>query len=204
THFEPRPMSFFSLCCAIRLALRLAALGVMLALPTTAMAQTSGSAVVRELVEPVFHSLKSDRVNVRRGPGLQYPIVWVFRRVGMPVEVIREFDNWWQVRDSEGDEGWVFKGLVTRRRTALVMGWPVKQTATAEASAPSPADRNAPIPIRIEADPASGVVAYVEAGTIAAIQRCDGRWCRVFIEPYEGWIAQRRLWGVHPQEVVTP
>ncbi|MEO0617823.1 MAG: SH3 domain-containing protein [Pseudomonadota bacterium] len=179
--------------------------------PHAAVAQSSGSAVVRELAEPVFHSLKSDRVNVRRGPGLQYPIVWVFRRVGMPVEVIREFDNWWQVRDSEGDEGWVFKGLVTRRRTALVMPWPANASAPNTASVaasgapvPTAADRNAPIPIRIEADPASGVVAYVEAGTIAAIQRCDGRWCRVFIEPYEGWIAQQRLWGVHPREIVRP
>ena len=56
---------------------------------------------------PRFVSLKSDRVNLRQGPGTEYPTAWVFRRAGLPVEVIKEFEGWRQVRDAEGTTGWV-------------------------------------------------------------------------------------------------
>ena len=36
---------------------------------------------------PHFASLRADRVNVRTGPGVRYPIVWVFVRQGLPVEI---------------------------------------------------------------------------------------------------------------------
>ena len=39
---------------------------------------------------PRFVSLKSDKVNVRRGPSADQAIVWVFSRAGLPVEVIAE------------------------------------------------------------------------------------------------------------------
>jgi SH3-like domain-containing protein len=50
------------------------------------------------LAVPRFVSLKADRVNLRQGPGNEYPIAWVFRRVGLPVEVVKEFESWRQVR----------------------------------------------------------------------------------------------------------
>ena len=195
-----------------------AALAALLAtgthpLPAVAQSGANGgsSAVVKLLDPPRFHSLKSDRVNVRRGPGLKFPIVWVFRRVGMPVEVIREFDNWWQVRDSEGAEGWVYKGLLARRRTALLMPWQEGQSGTAttgttEASAGAGADGAParPLELRDTPDRNAGIVAYAEPGTIANVRECDGRWCRIVIEPFEGWIEQRRLWGVYAREAIRP
>src|SRR5262245_3148556 len=54
---------------------------------------------------PRFVSLKSDRVNMRSGPGTEYPMQWVYRRAGLPVEVIREFEAWRQVRDADGTTG---------------------------------------------------------------------------------------------------
>ena len=51
---------------------------------------------------PRFVSLKSDRVNMRKGPGTDYPTAWVYRRAGLPLEVIKEFEGWRQVRDADG------------------------------------------------------------------------------------------------------
>ena len=42
---------------------------------------------------PRFVSLKSDKVNVRKGPSTDQAIVWVFNRAGLPVEVIAESDT---------------------------------------------------------------------------------------------------------------
>ncbi len=157
-----------------------------------AFAQSAEPAVVKQLEQPRFHSLKSDRVNVRRGPGLKHPVTWVFRRVGMPVEVIREFENWWQIRDSEGAQGWVYKGLLARRRTALLVPWKQKD-----------ADQGS-VALRVKSDASSTVIAFAEPGTIANVRECDGRWCRVIIDPYEGWIEQRQLWGVYEKEAIRP
>ena len=72
---------------------------------------------------PRFVSLKSDKVNVRKGPTTDQSIVWVFSRAGLPVEVIAESDNWRRVRDSEGADGWVFHSLLSARRTVLITPW---------------------------------------------------------------------------------
>src|SRR5262245_58248264 len=88
--------------------------------PTPSATGASGMPV------PRFVSLKSDRVNLRQGPGTEYPTAWVFQRAGLPVEVIKEFESWRQVRDAEGTTGWVLGSMLSGRRTALILPWEVK------------------------------------------------------------------------------
>ncbi|RYG61260.1 MAG: hypothetical protein EON60_04240 [Alphaproteobacteria bacterium] len=71
---------------------------------------------------PWFGSLKKTEVNVRSGPGNQYPILWVYQRAGYPVEVLAKYDNYYKLRDVEGEEGWVYIGMVSRKPTGLVGG----------------------------------------------------------------------------------
>ena len=59
---------------------------------------------------PRFASLKTDEVNLRSGPGLRYPIEWVYKRRDLPVEIQREFEVWRLVADSDGVKGWVAPG----------------------------------------------------------------------------------------------
>src|SRR5262245_7709157 len=71
------------------------------------------------LALPRFASLKSDRVNLRQGPGTDYPTAWVFRRAGLPVEIVKEFESWRQVGGAEGTPGWVLSSMLGgRTRTA--------------------------------------------------------------------------------------
>lgn len=140
---------------------------------------------------PRFVSLKSDRVNVRAGPGTQYKTQWVYGRAGLPVEVIREFEGWRQIRDADGASGWVLQTLLSGRRTALVLPWDVKP------SQPAPQ-------VEILSDDREGapIVAKVEAGVIANIRSCDGQWCLLSIGDFRGYLAQKKLWGVYPNEPV--
>jgi len=167
-----------------------AAIGVCLALQSAALAQSAPGKVIERkgasgLPLPRFVSLKSDRVNVRKGPSTDHAVQWVFSRAGLPVEVIAESDNWRQVRDADGSEGWVFHSLLSGRRTALVMPW-------------SKEDQQ--IAIYRRRSSSSGSVARVEPGVLGILLSCDGNWCDFSVNGYSGWIEQERLWGVYSGE----
>ncbi len=134
---------------------------------------------------PRFVSLKSNRVNVRKGPSTEHAVAWVFSRAGLPVEVIAEFENWRQIRDSEGSEGWVFHALLSGRRTALIMPWVKKRQAIA---------------LLDDASKSADPVAQLEPGVLGSIHTCDGSWCNFTVSNYSGWIEQERLWGVYRSE----
>ncbi|MBS0241232.1 MAG: hypothetical protein JSS20_03585 [Proteobacteria bacterium] len=139
---------------------------------------------------PRYVSLKSDRVHARQGPGTDYKVLWIYRRAGLPVEVIKEFEGWRQVRDSDGAEGWVLQSLVSGRRTALVLPWEIK-------------DGQGPkVELLSEAKVGAAPVVIVEAGVIANIRTCDTKWCYVSVGDLRGYIEQKKLWGVYPGETV--
>ncbi len=141
--------------------------------------KTSGLAL------PRFVSIKSTPVNIRRGPGMDNDIAWRFLKAGIPVEVTQEADIWFRIRDSDGQEGWVQKTLLSGKRTALVSPW----------------DKSAPITLH---DRAAGqaTVAKLEPMVMVDVATCDGHWCKVAVSGTKGWIEQERLWGVYPGETI--
>lgn len=148
-------------------------------------AQQSASKAAR------FVSLKASEVNLRKGPGTDYPIAWVFRRAGLPVKILREFEAWREVTDIDGTTGWVARTLLSNRRTAQIIGKP---------SAPGAAKPQEPLMSRPR-DRAKAV-ALVEAGVIADVRACDGSWCQVSVGDFKGYIRQQKLWGVGKGEVL--
>ncbi|HET6388927.1 SH3 domain-containing protein [Hyphomicrobium sp.] len=169
--------------------LALAAVALALAPARHANADDSPALIGSGLPVPRFVSLKSDRVNLRNGPGTDYPTSWVYRRAGLPVEVIKEFETWRQVRDAEGATGWVLQSLLSGRRTGLVLPWERKEGTQPPL-----------VPIMASDSEKTNVVAKVEAGVIADLHACDGRWCRVTVDQYSGYIEQKKLWGVYDGE----
>ena len=153
------------------------------------MKQAAGSSrpKSRRLPVPRFVSLKSDKVNVRKGPSTDQAIVWVFSRAGLPVEVIAESDNWRRVRDSEGADGWVFHSLLSARRTVLITPWS-KATSACRSTAP----------IR----PARAPSPSLQSGVLGNVLSCDGEWCNVSVDDYSGYVQQDKLWGVYKGEEV--
>jgi SH3-like domain-containing protein len=135
---------------------------------------------------PRFVSLKADEVNARVGPGGEYQIAWVFRRAGLPVEVLEEYYTWRQVRDSDGGTGWVAAPLTSARRTAVVAPWA----------------KNGPLFQLASSRGGSATVARIEAGAIVDIVQCDGEACEVYAGKQKGWLEQKTLWGVYPGEKV--
>lgn len=154
------------------------------------VAQAAASGPSTGLRVPRFVSLKSDKVNVRRGPSTDQSIVWVFSRAGLPVEIIAEFENWRRVRDSEGADGWVYHSLLSGRRTVLVSPW--------SKGTQSPVS----IPLHKSRSAGSNVVAQLQPGVIGDVVGCDGSWCKLSVGAYSGYVQQEKLWGVYRDEKV--
>lgn len=134
---------------------------------------------------PRFVSLKTAEVNVRRGPSRSHPIAWQYRRRGLPVEIVKEFENWRLIRDVDGDEGWVYHGLLAAQRHAVVAPWDKADLPRSVRERPE-SDR----PARAQAEP----------GAVVTVRRCTGTWCEVDAQGHRGWIEQAELWGVYPNE----
>ena len=157
--------------------------------PQPAAAQMERETGESGLPLPRFVSLKADRVNVRRGPGFDHEIDWVFLRAGLPVEVIAEFDTWRKIRDSEGAEGWVLGSLLSGRRTALVAPW-------------TKAKESRTFSLRADTEKTSRIVSRLGPKVLVNIISCTGTWCEVVTRDLDGWIAQDVLWGVYPRETI--
>jgi len=157
-----------------------AALVLFLCGAPAATAETLGSAT--SLPIPRYVSLRSSEVNLRTGPGTNYPIEWVYVRRGLPVEVIAEFDVWRKIRDWQGTVGWVHQSMLDGRRTVLVVG-----------------DERQ---IRSEPSPAAAPVARVAVGVIGELVECVGTWCRLEAAGYRGWLPRDEFWGVGPDEII--
>ena len=163
--------------------LPMTAAALMLAGPLAAQAIQQGPS---GLPLPRFVSLKSDKVNVRTGPGTDHRVEWTFRKAALPVEVIEEFGNWRQVRDADGEEGWIYHSLLSGDRTALVSPW-----TTGE-----------PLPLRAAPYHDARVAARLAPKVLANIKSCDGSWCSVEGPGWSGYLPQEELWGVYPDEIV--
>ncbi len=132
---------------------------------------------------PRFVSFRTEPVNARTGPGVRYPVDWVYMRRRLPVEIIAEFETWRQIRDPDGSEVWVHQSMVSGRRTGVIKGQAQGLRKT-----------NTDI---------SDTIATLEPNVIVDVVRCpDGVFCRVEVNGLQGWLKRDQFWGVYPQEII--
>lgn len=182
-----------AICCFIR-ALLLAPLLGAVAAPAPGSALRDPAAPWRPaqfqkgpstgLKVPRFISLLTGDVNLRVGPGFQYPIEWVYKRQGLPVEVEREFDVWRLVLAPDGGRGWVHEATISGARSFVVTG----------------RDRI----LRRRPDDKAAAVAVLRMGVIGAIRRCKAGagWCEVVVDGERGFLRRADFWGSFPGEAV--
>jgi SH3-like domain-containing protein len=130
---------------------------------------------------PRFVSLAEPEVNMRAGPGREYPIRWIYNRRDLPVKIIEEYDVWRKIEDHEGDEGWVHSSLLSSRRTVVILGGIQDLHRTASGS--------------------SRVILRAEPGVVARLLDCQSDWCLVEIDERRGWVSRAAIWGVLDDEM---
>ena len=129
---------------------------------------------------PRYVSLKTSEGRARRGPARTHRIDWLFTRRDMPLRVTAEFEHWRRVEDHEGQGGWMHHTLLSGVRTVLVM--------------------RDMVPMRTQPQPGAPELAYLQAGVVARILRCETDWCRLGVDGHRGWVERDALWGLDPHE----
>ncbi len=125
---------------------------------------------------PRFVTLKTNRVNMRTGPGKNYPIQWQYQRRSLPVKVVGEFDVWRKVTDHDGITGWMHVSTLSLKRVVMILDTTAK--------------------IHAENDSASKTRAVAEKGVLAELDYCEPEWCRLEAEGIVGWVQRKSLWGI--------
>ena len=145
-----------------------------------AICQTKSSG----LTLPRYVSLRATKVNMRTGPGVQYPVEWVYRRQFLPIEITAEYGAWRKVRDWRGAQGWVHQKMLSGRRTFIVT-YKVRT-------------------LRRRPDARSPGMASLEPGVIGRVQFCSvgSIWCGVEVDGHDGWLRRAEFWGVYRHESV--
>ena len=124
----------------------------------------------------LFVSLKSSEVNMRVGPGKEYPIAWVFMRANLPMLLMAEFDQWRKVKFIDGTVGWVHKNMVSRKSSAIVTENYAIMYRHASKKHP---------------------IAKMEKGVIVRILKRDGDFVKVDVNNQKGWVEKKFLWGIN-------
>ncbi len=131
---------------------------------------------------PRFVSLRSNQVNLRTGPGFRYPVEWVYLKNDLPVEITAEFENWRRIKDFNGKEGWIYRSMLSGRRTVRITQNTFLFRAANQDSLP---------------------LAKIETGAVGKLMSCPENidLCKVDFESFQGWVFKKTLWGVYKNEV---
>ena len=123
-----------------------------------------------------YMSLKNKKVNVRYGPGLDYPIKFVFNKKNYPVEIIDEKENFRKILDFKKNSGWIHRSQLKKSSSFITLGTIIIFSDSTKFSRP---------------------VAKIETGRLLNKKKCNLNWCKVETEKYKGWVLKENLWGLN-------
>jgi SH3-like domain-containing protein len=121
-----------------------------------------------------YVSVSKDGANIRSGPDAKKDLLWeVFK--DFPLQVVKRQKEWIQIKDFEGDQGWIFANLTSKEKRVIV-----KATTANMRNEPK---KDAP------------VVATVKYGVVFTPVEKKGEWLKVKHEDgTSGWIVKSLLW----------
>lgn len=125
-----------------------------------------------------FASLRANETNVRAGPGQNYPIKFTYKLKGIPMQVISEYDNWNEIKDYEGQSGWVMQSLLTKKRTLMIR------------------TTNDFVNLYKKNNEKSRVLYRLENNVIGNYLKCVEDWCAMEVADKKGWVKANEVFGV--------
>ena len=124
--------------------------------------------------EEKFLSLKKNKTNVRYGPGIDYPIKYIYRKVNLPVKQIDKKENWRRVIFLDNNSGWIHWSQLKPSNSVITIADKILFKKPSNFSEP---------------------FVRLEKGRLLIIKSCTDGWCNITTENYIGWIKDKNIWG---------
>ena len=124
--------------------------------------------------EDFFLMLKNSKVNVRMGPGMDYPIKFIYKKKYLPVKIIDKKDNFRKIIDHKKNSGWIHRTQLKKINSLLVLSDRILFK--------KPTYRSKPL-------------AKIKSGRLFVLEKCKKNWCQVSSQDYSGWITTENVWG---------
>ena len=121
-----------------------------------------------------FLSLKNDKVNVRYGPGFDFPIKFIYFKKFLPVKVIDTKENFRRIVDHKKNSGWIHRTQLRNVNSLIVLEDKIIFKKNSKFSEP---------------------VIKIEKGRLVIIKKCLNDWCKIETDEYVGWLKSDNVWG---------
>jgi len=126
--------------------------------------------------EETFLSLKKNKVNVRYGPGFEYPIKYVYKKIDLPIKQIDKKENFRRIIDLKNNGGWIHVSQLKKVSSII----PEKDTILFS----KPTNFSKPL-------------AKIKRGRMLLLKKCEERWCKVSSQDHVGWVKKEYAWGLN-------
>ena len=120
--------------------------------------------------------LKYNEVNVRYGPGRDYPINYVYKKKNLPVKVIDKFWEWKKVIDFKKNSGWIHETQLKKGKSFILLKDQIAFSKPTKHSKP---------------------LFKISKGRLLIVKKCKKNWCRVKTENFLGWVKTDEVWGLY-------
>ncbi len=124
--------------------------------------------------ENYYLMLKNSKVNVRMGPGLDYPVKFIYKKKYLPVKVIDKKENFRKVIDHKKNSGWIHISQLKKINSVIILSNRILFKKPTFNSKP---------------------IANIESGKLFVLEKCKKNWCEVSDKSYSGWINIDNVWG---------
>ena len=121
-----------------------------------------------------FLSLKKNKVNVRYGPSFDSPIKYVYKKMNLPIKLIDKKENWRRIIDFKNNSGWIHWSQLKKVNSIIPLENKILFKKPSIYSEP---------------------LAKIKKGRVLVLDKCDGVWCKVKSEKFNGWIKTNDIWG---------
>ncbi len=123
-----------------------------------------------------FLSLKKNKVNVRYGPGFEYPIKYIYKKINLPIKQIDKKENFRRIIDLKNNSGWIHVSQLKKLNSIIPKEDKILFNKPSNFSKP---------------------LAKIEKGRVLLLQNCIEKWCKVKTGSFKGWIKIENTWGLN-------
>ena len=125
--------------------------------------------------EGYYLTLRNDKVNLRQGPSLNYPIKLVYNKKFLPILIKDKSGNFRKILDHENNSGWIHISQLSKKKAALSI---LNELIVFQ----KPSIYSKPL-------------VKLEIGRLCLVKKCKNNWCKIKTGGYSGWVEKQNLRG---------